>query len=88
MHPVVVVLFTVGTAWLIWSLARDFFIRSPIDNIPGPPSPSLLRGMLVTITPYILSILTIRLSKAISVKSITEMAGDLLTRLGLGSTKW
>ncbi|KAK7685185.1 hypothetical protein QCA50_011548 [Cerrena zonata] len=44
MHSVIIAVFTAGAGWLLWKLLSDFFVRSPIDNIPGPPSPSLLRG--------------------------------------------
>lgn len=38
-------LVTAGISWVIWCLTRNFFQRSPLDNIPGPRSPSFTRGM-------------------------------------------
>lgn len=35
-------LIVAAVAW--WWLIKDLIVRSPLDNIPGPPSPSLLAG--------------------------------------------
>lgn len=35
-----------GIACLIWRVVHNLFIRSPLDNIPGPAPPSLIRGNL------------------------------------------
>ncbi|KAI9063759.1 cytochrome P450 [Trametes sanguinea] len=33
-------------AWAVWSLVRPLFVKSPLDRVAGPPSPSLLAGNL------------------------------------------
>ncbi|KAI0656926.1 cytochrome P450 [Cubamyces menziesii] len=33
-------------AWIVWALVRPIFIRSPLDAVDGPPSPSILAGNL------------------------------------------
>ncbi|OSD01429.1 cytochrome P450 [Trametes coccinea BRFM310] len=33
-------------AWAVWSLIRPLFVKSPLDRVAGPPSPSLLAGNL------------------------------------------
>ncbi|KAL7277367.1 hypothetical protein ACG7TL_009229 [Trametes sanguinea] len=33
-------------AWAVWSLIRPLFMKSPLDRVAGPPSPSLLAGNL------------------------------------------
>lgn len=33
-----------GFSWLLWKYFRQVFIKSPLDNIPGPPRESLLFG--------------------------------------------
>ncbi|KAM5541911.1 hypothetical protein V8D89_004221 [Ganoderma adspersum] len=43
--PFVVVSF--GAAFIVWRVFRNFFISSPFDNIPGPPSSSWLTGNLL-----------------------------------------
>ena len=35
-----------GTSWVLWKLLRAFFVKSALDNLPGPPSPSFLYGEL------------------------------------------
>lgn len=30
--------------YLIWLLVRNFFVRSPLDKIPGPPRGSIIAG--------------------------------------------
>lgn len=37
--------FTLAIAYVTWRVARNYFITSPLDNIPGPASVSLLKGM-------------------------------------------
>ncbi|KAI0697098.1 cytochrome P450 [Cerioporus squamosus] len=39
-------------SYLVWWLVRDYFIRSPLDNIPGPPSGSIWSGNLLQLTHY------------------------------------
>ncbi|KAJ7088057.1 cytochrome P450 [Mycena belliarum] len=34
-------------AYAIWYLVRRFFVSTPLDNVPGPPSPSFLTGNLL-----------------------------------------
>lgn len=34
-------------AWALWALLKHFVMKHPLDNIPGPPSPSFLTGMLL-----------------------------------------
>ncbi|KAI0355211.1 cytochrome P450 [Trametes cingulata] len=38
--------FVAGAAFLyvLWQLFREFFVRSPLDNLPGPPTSSFLQG--------------------------------------------
>lgn len=31
-------------AWIIWRLSSRFLLKSPLDNIPGPPRSSIIRG--------------------------------------------
>lgn len=31
-------------SWTLWRILRRFIIKSDLDNIPGPPSASLLKG--------------------------------------------
>ena len=31
-------------SWVLWKYFRQFFVKSPLDNIPGPPSGSWLYG--------------------------------------------
>jgi hypothetical protein len=31
-------------AWVLWISLKHFVIKHPLDNIPGPPSPSFLTG--------------------------------------------
>ncbi|KAI0713837.1 cytochrome P450 [Earliella scabrosa] len=42
--PIVVSLFG---AYIAWRLLRNFIVRSPLDNIPGPPSRSIFTGNLM-----------------------------------------
>ncbi|KAM5539995.1 hypothetical protein V8D89_006327 [Ganoderma adspersum] len=35
--------------YFIWSLFRDFLVRSPLDKIPGPPSGSIISGNMFQI---------------------------------------
>ncbi|KAK7691817.1 hypothetical protein QCA50_005220 [Cerrena zonata] len=35
-----------GAGWLAWHVARNFIVRSPLDNIPGPESVSYFKGNL------------------------------------------
>ena len=34
-----------GVSWVLWRIFGRFIIRSPLDNIPGPPSKSWSKGM-------------------------------------------
>ncbi|KAJ7626870.1 hypothetical protein FB45DRAFT_749544 [Roridomyces roridus] len=31
-------------SYVLWRTLRGFFVRNPLDNIPGPPSDSFLAG--------------------------------------------
>lgn len=42
-----VVFITLGLSWLTWRFARNFFVRSPLDNIPGPVSTSWFGGIIL-----------------------------------------
>ncbi|KAL4249739.1 Cytochrome P450 superfamily protein [Abortiporus biennis] len=33
-------------AWVVWKIAHRFLVKSPLDNIPGPKSTSILTGNL------------------------------------------
>ncbi|PIL34328.1 cytochrome P450 [Ganoderma sinense ZZ0214-1] len=35
--------------YFIWFLVRCYFVRSPLDNIPGPPSASIISGNMLQI---------------------------------------
>ncbi|KAJ3551150.1 hypothetical protein NM688_g4887 [Phlebia brevispora] len=35
-----------AVSWVVWRIIRHYVVRSPLDNIPGPPSHSLWRGNL------------------------------------------
>ena len=34
-----------GVSWVLWRIFRHFIIRSPLDNIPGPPSKNWWKGV-------------------------------------------
>ena len=34
-------------SYFVWWLVKDYFLRSPLDNIPGPPSGSIWSGACV-----------------------------------------
>ncbi|KAJ3559695.1 hypothetical protein NM688_g182 [Phlebia brevispora] len=36
--------FVFGVCWFLWRLFRPYVLKSPLDNIPGPPSPSFFKG--------------------------------------------
>lgn len=36
-------------AWILWKLFSRFLLNSPLDNVPGPPRSSILRGMFLFI---------------------------------------
>lgn len=36
-----------GFSWLLWKYFRQVFIKSPLDNIPGPPRESFLFGEII-----------------------------------------
>ena len=46
-----------GGAWLTWLLVRQYFFKSPLDNIPGPKRASLIAG---TVLPRLFSAPTLR----------------------------
>ena len=33
--------------WVLWKYFRQIVVKSPLDNIPGPPTGSLLYGKFV-----------------------------------------
>ncbi|KAF8633081.1 hypothetical protein AX15_001529 [Amanita polypyramis BW_CC] len=35
-----------GLSWILWKVFHRYIIRSPLDNIPGPPSSSFWKGNL------------------------------------------
>jgi len=35
-----------GSLWVLWHLLGRFFVRTPLDNIPGPPRQSFVKGNL------------------------------------------
>ena len=45
LSPPFTILFTLAIAWIVWRLIRNFVMRSPLDNIPGPRSESWLKGV-------------------------------------------
>ncbi|KAK7691797.1 hypothetical protein QCA50_005200 [Cerrena zonata] len=46
MSPLFIALITASICWVAWRATRTLFVQSPLDNIPGPESPSYLRGNL------------------------------------------
>jgi len=34
-----------GVSWVLWRIFGRFIVRSPLDNIPGPPSKSWWKGV-------------------------------------------
>lgn len=44
MSTLVIIFATSLVASVAWWFLKDLIIRSPLDNIPGPPSPSLVVG--------------------------------------------
>ncbi|KAL4242915.1 cytochrome P450 family protein [Abortiporus biennis] len=42
--PIVQATLACGTLWVLWKLFRNYVLRSPLDNIPGPKSSSWLTG--------------------------------------------
>lgn len=34
----------VGAAYIVLKIARNYVVRSPLDNIPGPPSDHWIKG--------------------------------------------
>lgn len=44
MYTAIVLLSTFLVAVAAWWLFKDLVLSSPLDNVPGPPSPSLLTG--------------------------------------------
>lgn len=44
MYAAIVLLFTSVVIAAAWWLLKYLVLSSPLDNIPGPPSPSLLAG--------------------------------------------
>ncbi|KAM5541912.1 hypothetical protein V8D89_004222 [Ganoderma adspersum] len=42
--PLPLAVVSVPVVFVLWRVFRNFFIRSPFDNIPGPPSSSWLTG--------------------------------------------
>ena len=47
MTPFLLAFVTAAICWVTWRVTRNLFLRSPLDNIPGPDSPSVLRGAWV-----------------------------------------
>ncbi|KAI0628892.1 cytochrome P450 [Trametes polyzona] len=45
-HLVLLTASVTAIFWLIWKYCKQAIMRSPLDNIPGPPSDSLLYGNL------------------------------------------
>ena len=39
-----------GLSWLLWLAVRNFFTSSPLDKIPGPESPSWVKGAVYVST--------------------------------------
>ena len=33
-----------SVTWFLWKYFRQVFVKSPLDNIPGPPAKSFLYG--------------------------------------------
>lgn len=34
----------VGGLWTVWRLARNYVLKSPLDNVPGPGGGSIIKG--------------------------------------------
>ena len=32
-------------SWFLWQIFKQFIAKSPLDNIPGPPAKSWLKGV-------------------------------------------
>ncbi|KAF8621413.1 hypothetical protein AX15_007825 [Amanita polypyramis BW_CC] len=39
-------LFLFGLSWILWKVFHRYIIKSPLDNVPGPPSNSFWKGNL------------------------------------------
>ncbi|KAI0737376.1 cytochrome P450 [Daedaleopsis nitida] len=50
MSPLANYAFVAGVWYIVWQLVRNYFVRSPLDNVPGPPPVSLIQGSLPEIT--------------------------------------
>ena len=37
-----------AVTWTLWNYFRQMCVKSPLDNIPGPPSPSWMSGKSTT----------------------------------------
>ncbi|KAI8974185.1 cytochrome P450 [Trametes punicea] len=35
--------------FVLWQILREYFVRSPVDNLQGPPSPSVLQGHITAL---------------------------------------
>lgn len=44
-----------GVTWILWRMSRNLFLRSPLDNIPGPAPVSLIKGLLWSTYCFILA---------------------------------
>ncbi|KAL1948949.1 hypothetical protein VTO73DRAFT_10755 [Trametes versicolor] len=42
--PLLQAVFACGTIWCLWKAIRRLVIKSDLDNLPGPPSPSFVYG--------------------------------------------
>lgn len=38
-----------SVVWILWRVFRNYIVKSPLDNIPGPEPPSWWKG---NVTPY------------------------------------
>lgn len=36
-------------SWLLWKVFRNFVVKSPLDNLPGPPPASVWKGTALPI---------------------------------------
>ncbi|KAK7682246.1 hypothetical protein QCA50_014833 [Cerrena zonata] len=44
--PELIAFLVAGITWILWRLSRNYVLRSPLDNIPGPAPASLIKGNL------------------------------------------
>lgn len=64
--------------WFLWKVLRNFILKSPLDNIPGPPSDSWWSGICLPI--MYASLRLTKQNKVTSVECFTVTMGGLSTK--------